>query len=399
MFFSTNRKLRAITKTLKEIVSDGTIKKIHAPGTGTTKELADAVNETLGTLQARGEMLRVKNAQLEAVITSMAEGVIALDAEQRIVLINPASQRIFGILESDVRGKFFLEVVRNNEIFEIVSAVFATCVSISKEVTFLSPIRTIFKVSATPLTADTAIKGCVLLFYDMTEIRKLESTRAEFVANISHELKTPLTSIKGFVETLLEGAIDDKKNRENFLHIIQEHTERLEHLISELLELSRIESRHLVLRHEPIALKNFIDSVRLDYAIALQKKHIALTNNIPLHISALADKEQLLRVISNIIDNAIKFNTENGTITIECTETQGTLRISVQDSGVGITHGDRERVFERFYQVNKSRAGSKSGAGLGLAIAKHIIELHGGSIGVESAEGQGSIFWFTLPIT
>jgi two-component system phosphate regulon sensor histidine kinase PhoR len=222
--------------------------------------------------------------------------------------------------------------------------------------------------------------------------------RQDFVANLSHELKTPLTSIKGFVETLLEGGLDDKENALHFLKIIQNHSNRLSGLIDDLLELSYLESRQVSLQIEKINLQALIYETILGFGSQTRKKNVEIINQIPAHTFINADKDKIQRIFVNLIDNALKFNKDNGKIIIACQNlTDGNLKISVEDSGCGIPEKDLTRVFERFYRVDKARSRELGGTGLGLSIVKHIAELHQGMIGVESKEGQGSKFWFTLP--
>jgi two-component system phosphate regulon sensor histidine kinase PhoR len=225
----------------------------------------------------------------------------------------------------------------------------------------------------------------------------LETMRKDFVANVSHELKTPLTSIKGFVETLLEGALDDKENNRNFLKIIQDHTERLNKLVDDLLSLSHLESKEIILEKENIPLWQLVDKVIQGFKAQLKKKGVEVKNELPQGLFLNADKDRLEQVFTNLIDNAIKFNKEKGSIWIYSETAGNTIKIAIEDSGLGIPQKDIPRIFERFYRVDKARSRELGGTGLGLSIAKHVIELHNGSIAVESTEGFGSKFFFTLP--
>ncbi|MFH1355111.1 MAG: ATP-binding protein, partial [Candidatus Omnitrophota bacterium] len=233
--------------------------------------------------------------------------------------------------------------------------------------------------------------------HDITEIRQLERVRRDFVANVSHELKTPLTSIKGFIETLLEGALDDKKNSRHFLEIIQNHTNRLDSLINDLLSLSHLESRQIELKREEVNLKELSDEVISGFKSQLKKKSITVTNELPKDLSLKIDRDRIEQVFTNLMDNAIKFNKDKGLIKIYSQESSGKIKIVVEDSGIGIPAKDTSRLFERFYRVDKNRSRELGGTGLGLSIVKHIVELHGGAVGLESTEGLGSKFHFTLP--
>ena len=212
-----------------------------------------------------------------------------------------------------------------------------------------------------------------------------------------NEIKTPLTSIKGFVETLLEGALDDKENNRNFLNIIHKHAERLDSLVNDLLSLSHLESKEIILKKTSFNLRQQVEGVISGFRSQLKKKDIEIKNELPVGISVIADKARLEQVVTNLIDNAIKFNKEKGSVRIFSEEINGKVKIIVEDSGIGIPEKDIPRIFERFYRVDKARSRELGGTGLGLSIVKHIVELHGGSVGVESTEGLGSKFWFLLP--
>jgi two-component system phosphate regulon sensor histidine kinase PhoR len=259
------------------------------------------------------------------------------------------------------------------------------------------PVQKIFQINASPIFKKEEVSGCLLVIHDITEIRKLETMRRDFVANVSHELKTPLTSIKGFVETLLEGALEDKENNRHFLKIIQEHGERLNKLVDDLLSLSHLESKEILLEKGIFNLRQQVEKVIMGFKEQLKKRNVDIKNEIPANISINADKDKIEGVFTNLIDNAIKFNKENGSIKISSQQEGDKIKIIVEDSGVGIPDKDIPRIFERFYRVDKARSAELGGTGLGLSIVKHIVELHGGTVGVESVEGLGSKFWFTLP--
>jgi len=218
----------------------------------------------------------------------------------------------------------------------------------------------------------------------------------DFVANVSHELKTPLTSIKGFTETLLEGALDDKENSRDFLKIIQDHAERLNSLVNDLLSLSYLESKEIILDKSDLNLSQQLEEVVSGFRAQLKKRDIDIKNELPADLTVKADPDRIRQVFTNLIDNAIKFNAEKGSIRVFSQELEGEIKITVEDSGMGIPEKDIPRIFERFYRVDKARSRSLGGTGLGLSIVKHIVELHGGRAGLESSEGLGSKFWFTL---
>ena len=343
------------------------------------------------------ELQKQLNA-IQAIIESMAEGVIAVDKDARILSVNPSIEKIFGISRKETEGRLFLEVIRNNDLAEIIDKVLKGGEFISLELSLVWPVQKIFQINASPIFENNAVSGCSVVIHDITELRRLETMRSDFVANVSHELKTPLTSVKGFVETLLEGALDDKAHNREFLKIIQEHTQRLDNLVDDLLSLSNLESKDIVLKKSVFDLRQQLDEVITGFKSHLKKKGLEIKNDLPQSLSLLADKSRIEQVFTNLIDNAIKFNKENGWVRIYGEEIDGKIKVIIEDSGIGIPAKDITRIFERFYRVDKARSRELGGTGLGLSIVKHIVELHQGSVGVESSEGFGSKFWFILPL-
>ncbi len=357
----------------------------------------EELNTEIAKLNEIIQKLENENSQARAILNSMVEGTIAVDKDTKVLSVNPAIEKIFNISKEEAEGKLFLEAFRNNDISELINNVLEKREFISKELNMVWPLQRIFLCNASPILENNNINGCLVVIHDITEIRRLERMRSDFVANVSHELKTPLTSIKGFVETLLEGALSDKENSYNFLTIIQNHTERLNSLINDLLDLSYIESKEIALRIEEFKTKALLDEVLSAFKSQLHKKSIEVFNDLSSGLAVRADKDRIEQVLVNLIDNAIKFNREKGFIKIYTEELKDKMKIIVEDSGSGIPAKDIPRIFERFYRVDKARSRELGGTGLGLSIVKHIVELHGGSVGVESTEGLGSKFWFTLP--
>jgi two-component system phosphate regulon sensor histidine kinase PhoR len=360
-------------------------------------ELASTLNSMAQNMEDKIHEIEIKNQHLVAILESMVEGIIVVDKTSRIVSINSSVEKIFNISKQNLEGKVFLEVIRNNDIAEIINKVLKNGEFTSCELALMWPVQKIFQINASPIFEKEEVSGCLLVIHDITEIRKLETMRRDFVANVSHELKTPLTSIKGFVETLLEGALEDKENNRHFLKIIQEHGERLNKLVDDLLSLSHLESKEILLEKGIFNLRQQVEKVIMGFKEQLKKRNVDIKNEIPANISINADKDKIEGVFANLIDNAIKFNKENGSIKISSRQEGDKIKIIVEDSGVGIPEKDIPRIFERFYRVDKARSRELGGTGLGLSIVKHIVELHGGNVGVESVEGLGSKFWFTLP--
>jgi two-component system phosphate regulon sensor histidine kinase PhoR len=327
----------------------------------------------------------------------MTEGVIVLDKAGRIVSLNPTIEKIFGVDKKETENRLFLEAIRNNDLFEIIDVSLKKGRLVSRELTLVWPVQKIFEVNAAPIFEKGEVTGSLVVIHDITEIRKLETVRRDFVANVSHELKTPLTSIKGFVETLLEGAMDDKENSRQFLRIVQDHAERLNNLINDLLDLSSIESEKITLKKEDFDIGKLFEEVISGFRAQIKKKKIEIRNKLTSPLVMHADRNRIEQVMTNLLDNSIKFNKEDGFIKIYADDSEGQIKIFVEDSGIGIPAKDIPRIFERFYRVDKARSRELGGTGLGLSIVKHITELHGGSVGVESMEGSGAKFWFTIP--
>ncbi len=355
------------------------------------------LNSELEIFKKRINILENENNRIHAILNSMVEGVIAVDKDTRVLWLNPTAENIFSISQKNSQGRIFLEAFPNNDIAEIIALVLKKGELVSKELTLIWPVQKVFQVNASPIFESKATSGCLLVIHDITEIRRLEAVRRDFVANVSHELKTPLTSIKGFVETLLEGALEDKENSVNFLKIINTHADRLNTLINDLLDLSHIESKEIVLKKEKFSLAGLVNEVILGFKSQADKKGIEISSALPQGIEIIADKSKIEQVFTNLVNNAIKYNKENGSVRICSEQLADKIKIVVEDSGSGIPAKDIPRIFERFYRVDKARSRQLGGTGLGLSIVKHIIELHGGNVGVESTEGLGSRFWFILP--
>jgi len=360
------------------------------------RDLALTLNTMAQHIEDKIKELNTRNQELAAIFNSMGEGVVVTDKGGGILSINPAMERIFGINNLDVRGRPFLEAIRNNDLAEVLLTVLREGQPVSREIYLLLPVRKTFQMNAVPIFEGGVINGCLAVIHDITDIKRLETMRRDFVANVSHELKTPLTTIKGFVETLLGGALDDRKNNRAFLKIIQNHTERLHTLVNDLLSLALFESQASVFHFERTPLRSLADNALADAQPQWQKKSLTVKNDVPPDLFVLADKDKLSQVFSNLIENAVKFNRDNGVLTVFCQDLTTQVKVYVEDTGIGIPEKDLLRIFERFYRVDKARSRQMGGTGLGLSIVKHIIEKHQGTVGVESTEGLGSRFWFTL---
>jgi two-component system phosphate regulon sensor histidine kinase PhoR len=290
-----------------------------------------------------------------------------------------------------------VEALRQADLIALVRKALSGVEELTGEVEVGTVRRRNFSVTAAPVRAAGA-NGAVLVLHDITELRRLERVRRDFVANVSHEFKTPLTAIQGFAETLLSGALDDKANRERFVEIIREHAWRLARLTDDLLKLSRIEAGRLELELRSIRAEELVNScietARLNAKARGLEIHVDLPENPP---AIRGDGVQLGEVLQNLLDNAVQYTPSGGKIEVKARSNGHDVVFTVADTGIGIPESDLERIFERFYRVDAARSREAGGTGLGLAIARHIVEAHGGRIWVESAIGQGSRFHFSVP--
>ena len=360
--------------------------------------LAEAFNHMSEQIKLRiDEVLRNKS-RLEAVLLSMFEGVVVVDSHSTIILMNQTLRDLLYIREDPV-GKRLLEAIRNVEIQEIVDNTLKLERGVtSREISLVFPQEKVLLVHGTPVIRENTVEGGVFVFHDITELRKLEKIRQDFVANVSHELRTPISSIKGYAETLLEGALDEKKTARDFLEIIHLDANRLAQLIDDLLDLSKIESGKLPLELKPCSIKSIVEKVLARLKKAIKDRSIVVHKDIPGDIpDVFADEVGIIQVLFNLIDNAIKYNQERGEITIRARSKDAFVQVDISDTGVGIPEKDLPRIYERFYRVDKARSRELGGTGLGLSIVKHIVHAHQGEVSVQSIVGQGSTFTITLP--
>jgi len=371
----------------------------------------------LGRLEARlGEMghrvaatiaeLRVEQERLEAILRGMVEGVLVTDLSGGVVLMNKRARDLLGIT-SDVatRGQPLVELTRDPVLGELIRELAAGAAIASHDVTLGGGSGPVLQVNGARLRgADERPFGFVLVLHDVTELRRLEVIRRDFVANVSHELRTPLTAIKGYAETLLGPAGDDRETARKFLGVIDRHSERLGRLINDLLTLSDLELGRTPLRLVPVAVGVAIDDVLQIFAEPVQRAQVHLRAEVEPGLPAvLADGDRLRQVLINLVDNAIKYTPGGGQVVVRAVsagagEHLGMVEIAVEDTGIGIPAQDLPRLTERFFRVDKARSRELGGTGLGLAIVKHIVQAHGGSLAISSALGQGTTVRVYFPI-
>lgn len=356
-------------------------------------------------LEARIARLEQDRQQLRAVLSGMAEGVIAIDARRRLLFANASANSLFALEASSV-GRFVPELIRSPRVHEAIEATLTGPGPYRGEITLTSrdpslrvPTR-VLAVHGTPLPGFPPT-GAVLVFHDVTELRRLERMRQDFVANVSHELKTPLASIKAYTETLLDWALHDENVNIRFLHRIEEQAERLNRLILDLLSLARLESGQEVFDHSPLALVPFIIACVESHRGRVASKALALSldlGEVDDRTLVMADEEAMRQILDNLIDNAIKYTPEGGSVRVSCRASEEGVGVEVADTGLGIPRDDLPRVFERFYRVDKARSRELGGTGLGLSIVKHLVQSLGGQIAVTSRVGSGTQFMIQFPL-
>jgi len=363
-------------------------------------DLAEALNEMARQLRDRINTITGQRNELEAILSSMTEGVVAVDVGGHIVSINKAAALLFGIDPEQAQGRNIEEVIRNADVQEFIRGTLNEESPSQTEITLSGPQEQIVRLDGASLTDSKGDRGgAVIVISDMTRMRRLEQVRRDFVANVSHELRTPITSIKGFVETLLEGAFTRPQEAERFLKIIAKHSDRLNAIVEDLLSLSSLEdgTQKRKIIFEKALIKPVLDSVIEMSTIKAEQKNIALELDCDPQIEAKINTVLLEQALLNLIDNAIKYSEPGKRVRIRAHRADGAIAISVQDDGCGIPKIHQDRIFERFYVVDKSRSRKLGGTGLGLAIVKHIAEVHGGHVRLESSPGAGSTFTIRLP--
>jgi len=346
------------------------------------------------------ETIRSDRNQLYAILAGIVEGVVAVDREERVVHLNSAAARILRVAPGETAGKRIWEATRVREVSEALAEALQGADVVTREVRLVTGAREqVVEVHASPLRdGEGQGSGAVLVLHDITELRRLEGVRREFVANVSHELKTPLTAIGAIAETLLDDPGMNDETRRRFLAKIGNQSARLSAMVQDLLSLSRIESREARPDHAPVDIRDVILASSRSLLPAAEKKRISVELDLPdAPAVILGDEEELRQVMGNLLDNAIKYTPEGGRVQVRAGASPDEVFLEVEDTGIGIEPQHHDRIFERFYRVDKGRSRDAGGTGLGLSIAKHITLAHGGRLLVRSAPGEGSTFRVTLP--
>jgi len=397
--FFVSRPLIQMARIAQAIAKGDFSKKTQLYSNDEIGDLASALDEMSDEIEVRIEQVRQEKAKFDAILSSMFEGIMVVDVKGLVVLVNPSLRKLF-FIDYSPEGKTPIELMRNSQIQDLVDKILTQKTNFaSEEIVITHPEEKVFKVNTVAIMRNNILEGAVLVFHDITELRRLERVRQDFVANVSHELRTPISNIKGYSETLLGGAIEDKDNMQDFLKIIYQESNRLATLIDDLLELSRIESGKMKMDLIPLDIRPILKRIIGVLEKPIRDKRLSIEVNIPDSLpQVLADEKRLNQVFLNLLDNAVKYNNEGGSIRVAAFESERFVQVDVSDTGIGIPEKAIARIFERFYRVDKARSRELGGTGLGLSIVKHIITAHGGQVWVKSELGCGSTFSFTLPV-
>jgi len=386
-------------------------------------DLVRALNETAARLADSIRTLTDERNRSSAILRSMVEGVAVIDAKERVVFCNQAFAEILNVDAAASEDRPLLEVVRQADLVALARRALQSGEHVQGDLVIGTVSPRNFGVTAAPIPAldvqaagagrapgadvesapgaprQEVHHGAVIVLHDITELRRLERVRQDFVANVSHEFKTPLTAIQGFAETLLSGALEDEQNNRRFLEIIRDHAVRLGRLTDDLLKLARIEAGKLELEFQPVALADIMESCATTTLLKASQRNLSLDVSFPPELPPVRGDASLLReVLQNLLDNAVQYTQPGGKVSLSAVTHNSKAIVTVADTGIGIPLADKERIFERFYRVDAARSREVGGTGLGLSIAKHIVEAHGGRIWVDSAVGQGSQFHFSVPL-
>jgi two-component system phosphate regulon sensor histidine kinase PhoR len=390
-------RLEVMSKTASEIAGGNTAARVMPTGRDEIAALGRSFNRMADQLDERLSMLSRERNQLVGLLDTMVEGVLLTDGSGRILLANRAFEKIFAATPP-LRGLRPLEAARVPALQEAVDAALSGDGPSTREFVLPGPEEKVLGASLVSIRENSTTVSAVVVFHDVTEIKKLEKVRREFVTNVSHELRTPLTAIRGYAETLRDGALLDSGRVREFADVIHRHARRLQALIEDLLDLSSIEQGQSRMDVGAMSLHEVVSQVEAMVKPLVAGKHQVLNVRVPATLPRIrADRDRLAQVLINLLDNAVKFTPEGGTIVLHAKPGHGRVVINVKDTGVGIPPEDLPRIFERFYRVDRSRDRREGGTGLGLAIAKHLTQAMGGAIEVQSTPGSGTDFQLTFP--
>ena len=397
---SITRPVTDIIKVTKRLGEKDYSSRVHTEVTGEIGELSHSVNELAANLQNQMRALHENEQQLSTILSNMVSGVMLVNQEGQILMINSAMERFLEQHNQHIVGQHYTDFDDNLNLGQYIAEVFEDNEKIHEEITSENLSKNVYDSHFGPFYGNGwKQRGVIIVLHDITNLKRLEKMRSDFVANVSHELKTPVTSVKGFSETLLGGEVKDEATARSFLEIIYNESERLDRLIRELLHLSRIENKVTPLNLNNVDLVSLIHRITQTLSKSISEKSLEVT--LPLSTEEViieGDSDRLNQILLNLIANSINYTSEGGKIDISMEVTEDDVRIYISDTGIGIPEESVPRVFERFYRVDKARSRNSGGTGLGLAIVKHLVDSHQGDITVTSTEGEGTTFTVTFPL-
>lgn len=391
---------------------------LRVSSTRELRELGTALDDMRQQIQVQIGQITLEKSRLEAVLPSITEAILVTDQNGRILMGNQTFEKLFGVSDT-IEGRMPIELVRHRDVQDAIDQTLSTGQVVFLDLTRSDGRERHFDVQTAPILQDDHIAGSVTIFYDITELRRLERIRKDFVANVSHELRTPLTTIKGCAATLADGALDNREASQRFVKMINTHADRLHNLVEDILDLSRIESGALPLETGVYPVHEMVNAVVGEIRPLTKEKALTIEIDIKENVQVQCDRKLIEQALLNLLDNAVKYTPEGGKIWIQTRdfkpvendrenrrnrpeeiENQTRTRriaLEVKDTGIGVPLSDMDRIFERFYRVDKGRSRAMGGTGLGLSIVRHIMDAHGERVYVESEQGKGSTFGLTLP--
>ena len=385
--------LRAVAEASERLAQGDFEGRVPAESHQDTRPFTEAFNRMADTVKYVINDLSSERDTLSAVLDTMADGVVVTDPAGRVTLLNPAAHDLLNIRAQAVEGQRLMELVRDNELHQVIAACQEEKSRQQAEVSLILPLRYLSAI-ATPLENNG---GVLLTLHDLTRMHQVETSQKEFVSNVSHELRNPMASIKAMVETLESGAVGDRRVALDFLARMRGDVDRINALVDHLLELSRMESGQFTIVAEPLSLAPVVQTVSRQFSQQAAARQVNIVTDLDESLPlVMADGEKLTQVFVNLVENSLKFTPANGHISIRARAEDGHVQVQLRDTGIGVAPQHLPHLFERFYKVDRSRR--DSGTGLGLAIVKQLVEAHGGQISVESREGEGCAFTFTVPL-
>ena len=366
-----------------------------------SESLAPEFEEAVRLIDQRIANLEEEKTKVSSIVQNLVEGVVAFDSRGQVLFSNSSACGILGLDEAQLRGRSLWEVIRNQELTALVERCRDLNVHENEhlEVTIYVPTRMTVEVYGMPFPLANQTNGSVMVLHDVTQLRRLEQVRAEFIDNVSHELRTPLAAIIGYLETLIDEPSLETPNNRKFLQVAHQHAERLNRLVDDLRSLSEIESGKVVLRWESVELKATVDEVVDVLQSEARKKRLTMTNEVALDVYTWADRDRVIQILVNLVDNAIKYSFEGGSISFHVRALEKSITLEVRDTGQGIPSTDLPRITERFYRVDRARSREEGGTGLGLSIVKHLVQLLGGELRIQSEVGKGTTIEIVLPVS